>query len=75
MTKRVIFSHPENGWPEDIRFAAQYLVAGDVYTVIEEEIGAWVTLYKLAEFPECGLGFNSTQFEVVTNKNTGNWRG
>ena len=65
MTKRVTFSHPENGWPEDRELAAQFLIAGNVYTVFKEEIFDWVTYYQLEEFLERGAKFNSVLFEVI----------
>jgi hypothetical protein len=75
MNKRVIFAHPNNGWPEDIDHAAKYLVPGRSCTVIEEQIGAWVTVYTLKEYEKCGPSFNSVQFEELVPANNESWRG
>ena len=58
---KVVFSHPDAGWPHDRVRAKKYLTEGQKYTVREVEIHDWHTNIHLEEFPE--TFFNSVHFE------------
>ena len=59
----VKFSYPKNGYEHHQEKAAQYLTAGEVYTIYEVVIDSWHTDVYLKEFP--GVAFNSVMFSDV----------
>ena len=45
--------------------AREYLVVGEIYTIVDCDVGNWWTRFELSEFP--GRTFNSVCFEEVDN--------
>ncbi len=58
---RVVFAHPDNGYPRDIEVAAEAgLEIGRKYSVAEVDLGSCLCRLRLA-----GVGwFNSVQFDA-----------
>ncbi|MDO8558373.1 MAG: hypothetical protein Q7S09_04280 [bacterium] len=62
---RVVFSHPNNGYPGDQKNAQRHLQVGHTYTVERTEVHSFSTRVFLQEVP--GTFFNSVLFEDAKN--------
>lgn len=70
---RVVFRHPDAGYPHHSRKAKKLLKAGQTYTVERTDVGGFHTDVYLVEFP--GEGFNSVLFEDAPTTSTGRTHG
>lgn len=58
---KVVFAHPDWGYPYHQEVAAKHLKLGEKYTVDKTDPGDWSTRVYLREVP--GVAFNSVLFE------------
>lgn len=57
---KVIYCHPEAGWPADKECASQYLKIGHIYDVLTIAVGRSSSTIELVAFPS--VKFNTVMF-------------
>ncbi len=57
------FAHPDAGWKDQGRLAAEHLTLGEVYTVRTLEVGQSSSVLTLYEVP--GHAFNTVLFDAA----------